>query len=121
MKKFLFLLVILAVTLISAQSQAGTVALTWTQITDSNVTKVNLYSTTAAGCASLIPKTPAVAPWVFLNNVPAPANIYTITGLAAGTYCFYATSANSVDESGPSNVVSGRIPLPVPVLSAVIQ
>jgi hypothetical protein len=118
MKKLFMVMVLVA---LSTQAFAATVVLTWTPLND-GVTKINVYSTTAAGCATLIPKTPVVAPWGFVNSVAVPVNTDSIPGLTTGIICFYATAANSTDESQPSNVVAARIPLPVPVLNApVIQ
>ena len=114
------IMAILFTLILTTAAFAATVTLNWTPITDTNVVKVNIYYTTAAGCSSLVPKTPAVSPWILSGSITAPTATDAVPEVNSGTYCYYATSSSSSAESGPSNVAVASVPLPVPVLGVPV-
>jgi len=116
----IIILLVISLSLLVSNTFAGTVTLQWTVITDPAVTKVNTYHTNANNCASLVPRTPMIAPWTLIGSVTAPGNSYAFTE-NSGTWCYYATSANATDESVPSVSVSGVIPLGKPVLTITVS
>jgi hypothetical protein len=107
---------ILMVALMATYSHAGTVTLGWNATADPNVTKANAYRAKGVSCATSTPQTPAVAPWTLVNSVLSPIITDSFTEWS-GTTCYYVTFATATEESQPSNVVIGVVPLPIPVLS----
>ena len=78
-------------------AQAHTVSLSWTASTDAGVS-YNVYRFSGA-CPST-----GTAGFSKINTTSVAATTYTDASLAAGTYCYYATSVLNGAESVPSNL-----------------
>jgi hypothetical protein len=106
MKILLFILLLLP-----AIACAGDVNLRWDTITDTAVTKVNIYQSTSAT---------AVKPWTLKTSVNMPSTNATFN-VPTGAYFWYATAAASATlESVPSNIVTGDVSPNAPTIYLTI-
>jgi fibronectin type 3 domain-containing protein len=85
-----------------ARAQAHAVSLTWTASTDGGVS-YNIYRFSGA-CPSS-----GTSGFSKITGTPVSGTAYTDSTVAAGTYCYYATSVLNGAESAPSNLASAVI------------
>lgn len=83
-------------------AQAHAVSLTWTASTDGGVS-YNIYRLSGA-CPSS-----GTSGFSKITGTPVSGTAYTDSNVAAGTYCYYATSVLNGAESAPSNLASAVI------------
>jgi hypothetical protein len=93
-----------AIILISApvHAQAHSVSLKWNPSTDDGVS-YNVYRLSGA-CPSS-----GTSGFSKITGTPLAGTTYTDSTVAAGTYCYYATSVLNGAESAPSNLAAAVI------------
>jgi hypothetical protein len=115
-KTFLFFLLFVAL-VVPAKAQSHTVTLTWVKSADT-VTGYNVYRLNAA-CPATAPATVTAALAAGFTKITAATvggSPYTDTGLAAGAYCYFATSVAGTVEGVPSVVAVETAPFSGPVV-----
>lgn len=100
----------------AASAQAHSVALAWTASADAAANPTlsyNVYRLNGA-CPATAPTSVSASGFTKLNSAAITTTAYTDSGIAPGTYCYFATAFLNSTESNPSNDASGIVQPAIP-------
>lgn len=112
MKRLLAVGILVLIFAVSANAQnTHTVSLAWTASSDAAANSsltYNVYRLNGA-CPATAPAAISGSGFTKLNTTPITTTAYVDSGLAPGTYCYFASAFLNLTESNPSNDASGIV------------